>query len=91
MDSQDDFESLSLHIFGPPVRVRVPASEAKDIERAAEMLRNRFEEARDPREPPDRTLLRVALEVAYESYCSQRNAGQMLRRLLKMLDHEMDA
>ena len=86
MNSSGEFESLTLEIIGPPLRVRVPASEAADLKRAAELLRYRIERSRDDREPPERALIRAALEIVFEAYVSQRNAVQTLQRLLRMLD-----
>jgi hypothetical protein len=84
--STDEFESLTLDIIGPPFRVRVPASEAPDLKRAAELLRDRIERSRDDREPTERAIIRAALEIVFEAYVSQRNAVQTLQRLLRMLD-----
>lgn len=86
MNVTDEYESLTLEIAGPPLRVRVPVSEAADLKRAAEMLRDRIERSRDDREPPERALIRAALEIVFESYVSQRNAVQTLQQLLRQLD-----
>jgi len=66
--------------------VRVPASEAADLKRAAELLRDRIERSRDERESPERALIRAALEIVFEAYVSQKNAVQTLQQLLKQLD-----
>lgn len=82
----EELESLTLDIIGLPLRVRVPASEAADLKRAAELLRDRIERSRNHREPPERALIRAALEIVFEAYVSQKNAVQTLQRLLRMLD-----
>ena len=79
-------ETLTIEILGTHLRVRVPADRKEDVMRAANLLRDRIDEVREPSDPPDRAVTRAALELAFESILAQREATGVLESLLARLD-----
>ena len=79
-------ETLTIEILGTHLRVRVPADTKNDVMQAADLLRQRIDDVREPSDPPDRAVTRAALELAFESIMAQRNATATLESLLHKLD-----
>ena len=90
MDATPETEAVQVEIMGTQLRVRVPPEQVQDVHRAAQFVRDYVSKLRDRSDTPERAVMRVALQIAFEWLGTERVLTHRLDDLKHAFGENLD-